>query len=114
MDILMEIAHIVMGFRNEDSSAHYKMLCEIEELIANQSSLNEAEQRDAARYRWLRALEHQGAQRPDGEGPLVVTDRPTLVPRYLGPLFGDALDKAIDAAMSAQSGDPHEAGGTHD
>ena len=33
--LLMQIAHIVMGFHNEDSHAHHNMLCEIEQLIAD-------------------------------------------------------------------------------
>ena len=36
-DLLMEIAHIVMGFWNEGPSEHFRMLAEIEELIASAS-----------------------------------------------------------------------------
>jgi hypothetical protein len=33
-DVLMEIAHIVMGFENEDPATHYQMLSEIRDVIA--------------------------------------------------------------------------------
>ena len=33
--VLMQIAHIVMGFHNEDSAGHYNMLCDIEKLISS-------------------------------------------------------------------------------
>lgn len=36
--LLMEIAHIVMGFHNENEQAHYRMLCDIEKLIASAPS----------------------------------------------------------------------------
>lgn len=57
---------------------------------------------DAARYRWLRNLQGQGAKSADGYGVLVVTDHPDKIPRYLGPLCGEQLDAAIDAARGSK------------
>jgi hypothetical protein len=56
---------------------------------------------DAERYRWLRDSHNQGANTPDGEGLLVVTDRPSKTPRYIGPVFNKTLDTAIDCALRA-------------
>ena len=58
--------------------------------------------RDAGRYRWLR--ENQGARSEDGTGILIVTDVPSRVPRYIGPMISATLDAAIDAAIAAASG----------
>ena len=57
---------------------------------------------DAERYRWLRNSHNQGANTPDGEGLVVVTDRPAKEPRYIGPLAWQLLDAAIDAARKAK------------
>jgi len=64
--------------------------------------LDEDVDRDAARYRWLRTIGNQGAKERDGSGPLVVVDSPSKTPRYIGPLWGDDLDAAIDAAMKGK------------
>jgi len=60
---------------------------------------NAALRKDAERYRWLRDTHKQGAKNPHGEGIVVVTDRPSKEPRYIGPLGWELLDTAIDAAM---------------
>ena len=60
---------------------------------------NVALRKDAERYRWLRDTHKQGAKNPHGEGIVVVTDRPSKEPRYIGPLGWELLDTAIDAAM---------------
>ena len=61
---------------------------------------NAALREDAERYQWLRDVENQGAKNADGRGILVTDDRPSDVPRYLGPLFGLSLDAAIDQARA--------------
>jgi hypothetical protein len=55
--------------------------------------------KDAERYRWLRNSHNQGANSPQGEGVMVVTDRPSKEPRYIGPLAWQLLDRAIDSAL---------------
>ena len=54
------------------------------------------------RYRWLRDIANQGAKSADGEGLLVVTDSPSAMTRYVGPLSGQHLDAAIDRAMKGK------------
>ncbi len=57
-------------------------------------------QGDAARrYGWLR---NNSADQWDH--PIVVSQRHQAPIRYLGPLTGEALDKAIDAAIASQAG----------
>ena len=55
--------------------------------------------KDAERYRWLRdSAAGQWAH------PIVVEQRkaPFDTMQYIGPLFGESLDKAIDAALGPQ------------
>ena len=72
---------------------------------------SEADQRDTARYRWLRNSHNQGANSPTAEGIIVCTDRPAKEPRYIGPLAWQLLDAAIDAAMRSgvSDGIPYKA-----
>jgi len=67
------------------------------DLSQKQMALNDA------RYQWLRDIANQGAQRVGGKGILVVTDSPSEIPRYVGPIFGKILDASIDKAL-AESG----------
>ena len=69
---------------------------------------NEADQRDAARYRWLRDYGHSrvivgAASMPTGCGPYIRLDPPANNTFSGITLWAETADSAIDAAMSAQS-----------
>ena len=54
-----------------------------------------SDEQDAARYRWLRDQSYG-----QWEHPIVVSQTKTGDHvTYVGPMMGDGLDKAIDAAM---------------
>ena len=72
---------------------------QLERELQKAEAENAALRKDAERYRWLRDTHKQGAKNPHGEGIVVVTDRPSKEPRYIGPLGWELLDTAIDAAM---------------
>jgi hypothetical protein len=57
-----------------------------------------AAKQDAERYRWLR-----DKSRGQFQHPIVVEQRKAAFDtmQYIGPMFGDLLDKAIDAAIRA-------------
>jgi hypothetical protein len=71
-----------------------------ERVKAMRERLERAE-KDAERYRWLR--NSPGAKSAEGYGLLVVTDEPSKTPRYIGPIQGEGLDTAIDAALKEVS-----------
>ena len=68
---------------------------------AVRSSPSEADQRDAARYRWIQRARYRWIQREiDIRG---LPEMPEDVRNAIYNCDGNALDIAIDAAMSAQS-----------
>ena len=71
--------------------------------IADMAKRLEAAERDAARYRWLRERSYG-----QHKHPIVVEQRQRILDGdcigtlYVGPLFGDLLDAAIDATQEGE------------
>ena len=71
--------------------------------LADMAKRLEAAERDAARYRWLRERSYG-----QHKHPIVVEQRQRILDGdcigtlYVGPLFGDLLDAAIDATQEGE------------